>query len=182
MKKHNFLTLSVALLIGQACINNNSKTETKSDTLKESTILLNESNIDGDEAFFLKQVAISGLKEVEAAKVALRKTKNKKITDFSKMIITDHTKIDKKVKQLALDNKIILPDELNPQQKVHLSKLNNISNNFFDQTYLDMMNKDHYEDIKMFEDNFKTLRDKDILNFIKQTLPTLKKHAEPLIQ
>lgn len=98
------------------------------------------------------------------------------------MIITDHTKIDKKVKQLALDKKIILPDELNPQQKVHLSKLNNISNNFFDQTYLDMMNKDHYEDIKMFEDNFKTLRDKDILNFIKQTLPTLKKHAELLIQ
>ncbi|ADY51830.1 putative outer membrane protein [Pseudopedobacter saltans DSM 12145] len=179
MKKYSFLSLPIALLICQACINNNNrKTDSKSDTLKESTVLLNESSVDGDAAFFLKQAAAGGIMEVEAAKVALKKTKNKQVTDFARMMLTDHSNINKTVKQLASDKKIILPEELDPEHKAHIDKLNSLSESNFDKEYIDMMVEDHRKDIKMFEDYYKSLRDKDILNLIQQTLPILKKHAE----
>jgi len=181
MKKHNFIALLIAALMVQACQNSKSganDNQSESDTLKESTVLMNESSLEGDAAFFAKKAAAGGLMEVEAGKVAMEKSKNASVTSLAEMIVSDHTKANEELKGLASEKKIVLPTELDSNQKSHLDKLKSLSGNEFDQTYLNMMSEDHRKDIQMFEDASKNLRDKDVRNFASKTLPVLKKHAE----
>jgi putative membrane protein len=134
----------------------------------------NESNVDSDDAAFMKKAALGGMMEVDLGKVA-QKSANPEVKAFATQMVTDHTKANKELKALAMKSEILLPTEYYADQDEHIKKMKALSGPEFDKHYIDMMVNDHTETVKLFRAATET-RSKDLKKFATQTLPVLEGH------
>jgi putative membrane protein len=59
-----------------------------------------------------------------------------------------------------------------------IAKLNRLSGHEFDKEYMDMMVKDHKEDVRLFDKESKGTDNNEVEKWAANTLPTLQKHLE----
>lgn len=188
MKKITTLLLASILAFSQACNNSSDKdsvdkandmndkkdTTTMSDNKKDT--VTNAMSVNDNVATFAVKAADGGMMEVELGKIAAQKASNKKIKDFGEMMVKDHTKANDELKKLAAEKNITLPATISEDKQKHIDNLNKESGKDFDKDYIDMMVKDHKDDIDLFEDAAKNSKDSSFKNFAAKTLPTLYKH------
>ncbi|MDN3588841.1 DUF4142 domain-containing protein [Pedobacter aquatilis] len=176
--------LAASLILIQAC-GNGSKTEStkiadsannaKIDTTKNNpdTIAI---DVDKSDAEFVVKAANGGIAEVDLAIIAQQKTKNSEVNEFAAMMIADHTMANEELKALAAKKNITLPSSVGKDELKIKDELTRKEAKDFDRAYVDAMVKDHKNDIKLFEDGSKKLKDNELKAFVDRTLPTLKKH------
>jgi putative membrane protein len=70
-----------------ACNNQDTKKAAK------STVLVNQSDVDEDAKIFMKAASVSGIMEVEFAKLAQKQASSSAVKEYADMMITDHTRI-----------------------------------------------------------------------------------------
>lgn len=188
MKKITSILLVSIMALAQACNNSSDKdsvdkandmndkkdTTTMSDSKKDT--VTNAMSVNDDVATFAVKAANGGMMEVELGKIAAQKAGNKKIKDFGEMMVKDHTKANDELKKLAAEKNITLPATISDDNQKHIDNLNKESGKDFDKDYIDMMVKDHKDDIDLFEDAAKNSKDSSFKNFASKTLPTLYKH------
>ena len=92
------------------------------------------------------------------------------------MMVKDHTDANDKLKDLAAQKNISLPSSISQDDQKHIDDLSQKTAKDFDKDYIDMMVKDHKDDIDLFEDAVKNSSDSTFKNFAAKTLPTLYKH------
>jgi putative membrane protein len=92
------------------------------------------------------------------------------------MMIKDHSAAGEKLKALAKNKGITLPDSLDESGLKIRAKLSAKSGKDFDKAYVEDMIEDHQKDIKEFESAIQTLNDPELKSFATTTLPTLKMH------
>jgi putative membrane protein len=136
---------------------------------------------DNPDAAFYKKAAEGGLAEVELGKLAQEKSANQSVKDFGAMMVTDHSAANDKLKAIAERKSIKLPTSPSVGQMASKTKLEVLSGNTFDKSYIKGMVKDHQEDIKEFQKEATSGQDADAKAYAAATLPTLKKHLK-LIQ
>jgi putative membrane protein len=136
---------------------------------------------DNPDAAFYKKAAEGGLAEVELGKLAQEKSANQSVKDFGAMMVTDHSAANDKLKAIAERKSIKLPTSPSVGQMASKTKLEVLSGNTFDKSYIKGMVKDHQEDIKEFQKEAISGQDADAKAYAAATLPTLKKHLK-LIQ
>ena len=158
--------------IYHAC--NNNKDKKNKD---RSAILANESDVDEDGKVFMKAAALSGVMEVELAKVAQKQGSTAEVKKFADMMISDHTRIYNDLKKLATDKHILLPITLEPAQTEQLNKMQALTGSSFDETYLRMVSTSHEQAIKDFEAGA-TNRDKQVNKFAADNIEILKEHLK----
>ncbi|MGI8955420.1 MAG: DUF4142 domain-containing protein [Chthoniobacterales bacterium] len=166
MKKYLSFTFIAAIAFGGLCLVGSTKAaeETKAGT---------ESKLSMTDKKFLKKAYKSGMTEVENAKMAKEKAKNDSTKEVAERMITDHTKANEKLMEMAKEENLDL-------SKVE-AKLARMSGDNFDKEYLTMLKKDHEKDIAMFEkeaNDAGVKEDSDVMKFAKDTLPTLKEHLQ----
>ena len=122
---------------------------------------------------FVKKAYRGGREEVENAKMAKDKAQNDATKDVADRMITDHTKANDQLEQIAKEENLDL-SKVTPKPMT-------ISGSDFDKKYLTMLKKDHETDIARFEqaaNDTGTTEDSDVKKFAKDTLPTLKEHLQ----
>ncbi|HQU86668.1 MAG TPA: DUF4142 domain-containing protein [Pyrinomonadaceae bacterium] len=193
MKKLAILGMSAAMLLS-GCGNGNQNTPNTArnttnanmNTNSNSTVStnMNPNGVNSNSAVvqdnFWTTAAQGGMAEVELGKLAASKATNAEVKKFAQMMVTDHTKANTELKDLAAKNNIVLPTEVNSSQKSLMDDLNKATGADFDKTYVDAMVDDHEEDVEMFEDKAKNSTDPNVKAFAAKTLPTLKKHLETI--
>ena len=105
--------------------------------------------------------------------MAKEKGKNDATRNVADRMITDHTKVNEELLNIAKEENLDL-------SKVH-AKTATISGDNFDKEYLTMLKADHEKDIAEFEkeaNDTKPGEDRDVPAFAKKTLPTLKEHLQ----
>jgi len=127
---------------------------------------------------FMTKAASGGMMEVELGQLAQQKGQNQAVKDFGKMMVTDHTKANDQLKQLAQQNNITLPDSMGQEQMDHVKELRDKTGAEFDQAYMDLMVSDHEEDVSLFEDASNNLENPEVKNFAATTVTTLRQHLE----
>jgi putative membrane protein len=184
MKKLHHLLLSGALAtICFSC--NNSATSTaaqdsarvdsaRADSTARATAVT-VSKVDQD---FAISTADAGMTEIQAAGIAEKKSTNKEVTDYAKMMVTDHTAAADKLKDIAAKKNITLPTTVSADMQKNLDDLQSKSGKTFDKDYIKMMVDDHKKVIKSFEDESKNGQDADIRAFADSTLHTLQHHLD----
>lgn len=130
------------------------------------------------DAKFMQKAAISGMYEVEAGKLAAQKGSSDEVKKFGQRMVDDHTKVSDEVKQLAGSKGVTLPTALDRKHKGKIDKLSKLSGTDFDREYMNMMVKDHKEDIKEFSKEADKGKDPDVKALASKTLPTLKEHLK----
>ncbi len=109
MKKIIFIPALILSVLFLACQNKNQQSGTE---MNDTTMNKDTSKIAQDTSF-LDEAAQGGMMMVQIGKMAQQKSHLKEIKDFGNMMVTDHSKVDDELKNLAMQNDILLPDLLN---------------------------------------------------------------------
>jgi putative membrane protein len=131
---------------------------------------------DSPDSSFLKNAAEGGMSEVELGQLAQQKATNPAVKDFGAMMVKDHSAANEKLKALAASKQVSLPDGSSVMQKATKTKLNMLSGDTFDKSYVKGMIEDHKTDIKEFQKEASEGKDPDAKAFAVATLPTLQSH------
>jgi putative membrane protein len=131
---------------------------------------------DSPDSGFLKNAAEGGISEVELGQLAQQKATNSAVKDFGAMMVKDHTAANEKLKALAASKQVSLPDSSSVMQKATRTKLNMLSGDTFDKSYIKGMIEDHKTDIKEFQKEASQGKDPEARAFAAATLPTLQGH------
>jgi len=127
---------------------------------------------------FAEKAAVGGLAEVAMGKLAQEKAGSDQVKQFGSRMVTDHSKANDELKQVATSKGLNLPTDLDAKHKSKVAKLEKLSGAQFDRAYMDDMVSDHKQDVSEFEKESKSGRDSDIKGFASKTLPTLQEHLK----
>ena len=124
---------------------------------------------------FLIMASIGNLQEVNAGKQAAQKAVRPDVKSFGQMMITDHSRAEQKLMQLAKSQNIQMPAAATdtPPPDLNLAKA---KGDDFDRMYIHNMVSGHRSTVKMFQDYSISGKNPDVKAFAKQMLPTLKEH------
>jgi len=130
------------------------------------------------DAKFIKSAAEGGMAEVQFGQLAQQKASSQEVKDFGQRMVTDHTKANDKLKDIASKEGVTLPAELGMKDRALYKRLSGLSGADFDRAYMDAMVKDHKEDIAEFQKESDSGKDQSVKQFATDTLPTLREHLQ----
>ena len=177
MKKLSYACmLLVSAWSFQSCSNPNEANKDSADNALD----MNKKNdpVAGDDSKFAVEAASGGLLEVAMGKMAVEKSQDKRIQNFGSMLVTDHTKANNELKDLAGNKNIALPVALGEDAQKHIEAMGKKAGKEFDKDFMSMMVDDHKDDISKFESAADKATDVDLKSFAAKTLPTLRMHLD----
>jgi putative membrane protein len=135
---------------------------------------------DSPDSSFYKNAAEGGLSEVELGQLAQDKAADPAVKNFGAMMVKDHSAANEKLKALAASKQVSLPSSPSVMQKASKTKLNMMSGESFDKSYIKGMVDDHKKDIKEFQEEASNGKDPDARAFAASTLPVLQTHLQKI--
>jgi putative membrane protein len=136
------------------------------------------SSMDPADNDFMTKAAQGGLSEVNMGNMAASKATNADVKAFGNRMVTDHSKANDELKQLAATKGVVLPGDVSAEQKKTMDSMSSKNGKDFDKAYMDDMVKDHEKDVKEFEKASKSAKDADLKAWATKTLPTLQEHLK----
>lgn len=181
MKKRSIAFALPFLLL--ACNNEGKDSVEKADSANSEKMDSNSTTsktLQTDEASstFLVKAADGGMTEVRLGELAQQKATNKQVKEYGTMLIHDHSAANDKVKALAAQRNVTLPDAPGNEHQESIDKLAKRTGKDFDKAFMDAMTSDHEKDISMFKDASNKVNDADVKSFVDNTLPTLQMHLD----
>jgi putative membrane protein len=172
--KTTLICLSLLAALGLTSCNNKENENNKAaDNANEAKF--DDSNIEKD-VEFATTAASGGLMEVELGRLAVSNGGSDDVRKFGQDMITDHSKANDELKSLAASKNISLPTVPNQAHQKKIDDLQGKSGEGFDFDYIDLMVKDHKEDIDLFEKEADKGNDPDLKAWAAGKLPTLRHH------
>lgn len=132
------------------------------------------------DAKFYRDAAEGGLAEVAMGNLAQQKAQSPSVKEFGAQMVKDHSAANEKLQALAQSKNITLPATPSVAEIETKSKLQELSGQSFDKSYIKGMIKDHEEDIAEFKKEAQSGRDPDARAFAAATLPTLETHLKKI--
>jgi putative membrane protein len=127
---------------------------------------------------FIKEVAMSDMTEIEAAKIAEQKG-NADEKKFAAMMVTDHTKTSNELKSMVTgEMKSAIPSALDDASEKKLAKLRDAKPEDFAATYDPMQVSAHKDAVSLFERYAKGGDNNALKDWAGKTLPALQHHLE----
>lgn len=90
-----------------------------------------------------------GMAEVALGKLVVERSHRPEVRDFADMMIQDHEKANAQLQTLAEASGIPLPDGLNAEHQAMLDKLEGLSGDDFDLTYVEGQITDHQKTVQL---------------------------------
>lgn len=174
----------------QACSNANrngrdepagSIVDSLSDTTQRAQAITADVNLNGDGKVFALSAATGGLMEVEAATLAIKKSKDKAVKDFATRMLKDHALANQELSGIA-EAKGLQPAKTLPEESAaHLTMLGKLADREFDIQYIRMMIADHQKTLQLFTDGSR-LADAQLKAFAVNTLPIIQQHYDAAVK
>ena len=125
---------------------------------------------------FVSKAGMAGLAEVQMGNLALQKAQNAGVKAFAQRMVTDHTKANEELQQLATTKGLTLPTELAAEHKAGFDHLSSLSGAEFDKAYMQHMVADHEKAVADFQTAANGAVDADIKGYASKNLPVLQEH------
>jgi putative membrane protein len=148
------------------------------DTAANNGVAMGSDSLSKNDAAFLVDAAAGGKLEVEMGKIAEKNGQSPRVRGFGRMMIHDHSMGGAKVRGIAMKENIVLPDSVSGKQRDELNDLRQRTGPDFDKAYVDMMVKDHKDDIAEFKKESDHGTDSLIRMFATNSLDMLNMHLD----
>lgn len=135
-------------------------------------------NMTPEDKTFVTEAGIGGLAEVQMGNLALNKASSADVKAFGQRMVTDHSKANAELAQLATAKGLALATELDGEHKSALEHLTSLSGAEFDKAYMQHMVQDHQKDVQAFQNSSTMATDADVKAFAAKTLPILQQHLQ----
>ncbi len=127
---------------------------------------------------FMDKAAQGGMAEVELGQLAEQNAQNSDVKAFAQRMVTDHSKANDQLKQLAAQQGVSLPTTLNAQDQATKDRLEKLHGAAFDKAYMHDMVMDHKKDVAEFKRESSTAKNPALRDWAQQTTPTLESHLQ----
>jgi putative membrane protein len=128
------------------------------------------------DASFMKQAAADGMAEVELGELASTKATRPGVKEFAQRMVTDHSKVNGELKQLASREGVTLPAGPNAAERAEKQRLEKLSGTAFDDAYVTAMEKGHRSAVSLFSKEASSGSNDDVKQWAERTLPLLEEH------
>lgn len=135
-------------------------------------------NLSSADRKFMTKAAEDGLAEVQMGQLAEQKGATPEVKNFGRELVTDHSKANSQLQQVAGSLGVTLPTQPTAHQKAAYDKLSKMSGAKFDSAFVNGQIKDHHRDIAAFQNEANHGSNPEVKNFAAQTIPVLQKHLE----
>jgi putative membrane protein len=132
------------------------------------------------DASFYKNAAEGGISEVEAGHLAQDKGSSQQVKDFGAMMVKDHSAANEKLQALASSKNVTLPTSASVGQMATKAKLEVLSGDTFDKSYVKGQISAHRDTIALFRKEINSGQDADAKAFATATLPTVRAHLKAI--
>jgi len=126
---------------------------------------------------FVDAATEAGIAEVVTGNLALEKSQNAEIKTFAQQMVTDHTKANQKLGDIARKLDISVPDEAALTDKVKEVILE-WREESFDKSYVNNQVDAHEKAVELFKKEAASSDKAELKAFASETLPTLQHHLE----
>lgn len=145
---------------------------------QDSTASKMKSGKSAADSHFVAEAASGGMAEVELGKLATQKASSDDVKKFGQKMVDDHSKANDELKQIASQENIMVPSEMNAKDKATVDRMSALSGAAFDKAYVKDMVMDHKKDVAAFQKEANTGKDDAVKGFASKTLPTLQEHLK----
>src|SRR5262249_39023498 len=97
---------------------------------------------------------------------------------LAEMMVKDHSSANQKLESLASSKHVALPKTVGASHEATKAKLEALSGNSFDKSYVESQLKDHEKTVKLLETEIPSGQDAAPKAFAESVLPTVKHHLE----
>lgn len=126
---------------------------------------------------FVDAATEAGIAEIVTGKLALEKSQNGEIKTFAQHMVTDHTKANQALADIAKKLDISVPDDAAITDKVKKVILE-WRDESFDKSYVNNQVDAHQKTVELFKKEAASSDKAELKAFAAKTLPTLEKHLE----
>lgn len=124
-------------------------------------------------------LAQASMAEIEAAKMAVGKSRNQQVKTFAQQMIDDHDKALLAVRQLASAKGLVLPAELDKKHKAMAEQLGASSGDAFDKAYMAQYGvAEHRKMHAMLAAAETKARDPEVKALVANIAPTVEQHLK----
>ena len=131
-----------------------------------------------DDRQFARDAAITGLSNVELGKLAAEKASSEDVRQFAKQLMDDQTKTNDRLKQVASQQNISIPDALDSKHQSLIDKVAKLSGPEFDKAFLKQQLKEQEAQVRDFSDEAQRGTDPNVKTFAAGVLPNLQQQLE----
>lgn len=125
----------------------------------------------------LTDLAMANMAEIETAKLALQKTQSDRVKSFAQQMVDDHTKGLEEVRKVAAARSLILPSELDAKHKALAAKLEKLSGDKFDRSYMEQAGvQAHKEAHQLVTKAESSAQDSELKSLATRLQPTIHQH------
>jgi putative membrane protein len=125
---------------------------------------------------FVNEASRGGKMEVKLGELAERNSASSEVKEFGAHMVKDHTRLNKELSSAATSIGLTVPTDLSEDQKAECTKLSKLSGKSFDKEYIDLMVKDHTEDLAAFQKAESTAQDPKLKMAISSAIPVIQEH------
>lgn len=161
--KKVFLMGGLALVVLAAC--NKDKENTNDD-------------VSSTDQQFLTQVSIGNNAEIMAGQLAATKGTNAGVKAFGQMMVTEHGMAQSDLQTLASRLGQTLPDTVDAEHQMLMTRLNTLSGYSFDTAYINSQVKDHQKTITLFQNEISDGNSDSVQNYATKYLPHIQMHLQ----
>jgi putative membrane protein len=129
---------------------------------------------------FYKSLAEGGIAEVRDGKLAQEKAKDPKIKDFGAMMVKDHSAANQELSALAQSKGIKLPEGPGIGADTTKAKLDVLSGETFDKSYVKGQVKAHRQTVDLLQKEISGGQDAQAKAFAQKVLPTVQSHLQAI--
>ncbi len=126
---------------------------------------------------FVEAATEAGIAEVVTGKLAQEKSQNAEIKGFADMMVTDHTKANQELADIARKLDISVPDEAALTDKVKKVILE-WRDESFDKSYVNNQVDAHEKAVELYKKEAASSDKAELKAFAAKTLPTLEAHLQ----
>jgi putative membrane protein len=127
---------------------------------------------------FVKDAIEGSIAEVNFAKLALEKSKDKNVTEFATKMIHDHDQLIAEMKPLAMKMGVHVPSGPPVSDHAKYLELKMKSGTDFDRAYVETMVKDHHQDLQDFIDEQNKTQNPDLKATVEKGEAVIREHTE----
>lgn len=127
---------------------------------------------------FLEEAYMGSMAEVRLGKLAQDKASSQEVKDFGKRMVDDHSKEIDSLSQIAKEDGVKLPTQLDSKHQKTYDRLAKLSGAEFDRAYMKEMTSDHKKDVSSYEHAAKSAKDDQLQQHAQQEVSTLREHEK----
>lgn len=128
------------------------------------------------DAAFLDQAATINLAEIAEGQLAAKRAPRPTVRQFGRQMVTDHTRINQALTQLARSKGVSVPTAPTQEQAAELMELEHVRGRAFDRRYVADQVMGHEQAIALYQGEATHGSDPEVRGFAQQGLPILQQH------